>query len=44
MSYGDFEDHVKSLKIDVSKAEIASILKYFDKENKGFLDFKNFSL
>lgn len=43
VSYADFEDQVNNLQIPASKQEIAGILKFLDKENKGYLDFKTFS-
>ena len=42
-SYTDFEDQLNALQITASKKEVAAIMKYLDKDNKGFLDFRTFS-
>jgi hypothetical protein len=43
VSYQDLEDHLKSLKVFVTKGEFNHLITLFDKEKKGFLDFKRFS-
>jgi len=43
VSYEDFENCLKSIKIDASKTEVASLMKLIDKKNNGYLDFTEFS-
>jgi len=44
VSYIDFEETVKGLQVQASNKEIASIIRLLDKDSKGFLDFKSFSV
>jgi Ca2+-binding EF-hand superfamily protein len=43
VSYEDFENCLKSIKIDATKTEIASIVKLIDKKNNGYMNFSDFS-
>ena len=43
VSYEDFENCLKSIKIDATKTEIASMIKLIDKKNNGYLNFSEFS-
>jgi Ca2+-binding EF-hand superfamily protein len=43
VSYEDFENCLKSIKIDASKNEVASMMKLIDSKNNGYLDFTKFS-
>lgn len=43
MSYQDFADCIKGMKVHASNTEVACMMKLIDKENKGYLDFTTFS-
>jgi Ca2+-binding EF-hand superfamily protein len=43
VSYEDFENCLKSIKIDATKTEVASMIKLIDKKNNGYLNFSEFS-
>ena len=43
VSYEDFESCLKSIKVDASKQELASMIKLIDHNQKGYLNFTEFS-
>ena len=43
VSYEDFEGCLKSIKVDATKQEIASMIKLIDHNSKGYLNFHEFS-
>ena len=43
VSYEDFENCLKSIKVHASKNEVASMMKLIDKDNLGYLNFSEFS-
>jgi Ca2+-binding EF-hand superfamily protein len=43
VSYEDFENCLKSIKIEATKQEISSMIKLIDKNNQGYLNFTDFS-
>jgi len=43
VSYEDFENCLKSIKVHASKNEVASMMKLIDKNNNGYLNFSEFS-
>jgi len=43
VSHQDFDNYIKKLKVDATKAEVASMMKLLDKNNQGYLNFTDFS-
>ena len=43
VSYADFDDKLQQLEIQSSRKDLAAVLKLLDKDQKGYLDFQNFS-
>lgn len=43
VSHQDFDNFVRSIKVDANKKEVASIMKLIDSKNKGYLTFNEFS-
>lgn len=43
VSYEDFENCLKSIKVHANKNEVASMMKLIDKNNNGYLNFSEFS-
>jgi len=43
VSHQDFDQFIKSIKVDASKKEVASIMKLLDTKNQGYLTFNDFS-
>ncbi len=43
VSYADFQDQLNALQVSASNKQVAAIMKYLDKDNKGYLDFRSFS-
>jgi Ca2+-binding EF-hand superfamily protein len=44
VSYEDFENCLKSIKVEASKDEMAQMLKLIDKKGQGHMNFTDFSL